>query len=183
MGNYISCTLSTPIGGKPSTSSTTTVIFPSGQIRHFHEPVKAAELMFEIPNFFLVNSQSVQLGRRFSALMADENLEMGNLYVMFPMKKVNSVVSVADMGALFLAAERVSGGKKRRIIGGGESNVCVWPEVEADESKPKLKLDGGDDDDDVKGFSPAPEFTHRRSMCRSRKPLLETIVEEPICSR
>ena len=110
---------------------------------------------------------------------------MGNLYLMFPMNKVNSVVSVADMGALFLAAERVSGGKKRRIVGGGDSTVCVWPEVETEESKPKLKLDGGDDedDDDLEGFSPVPEFAHRRSMCRSRKPLLETIAEEPICSR
>ncbi|KAL4018267.1 hypothetical protein IC575_021858 [Cucumis melo] len=187
MGNYISCTLSTPIGVKPSSSSTTTVIFPSGQIRHFHESVKAAELMFEIPNFFLVNSQSLHLGRRFSALMADEDLEMGNLYLMFPMKKVNSVVSVADMGALFLAAERVSGRNKRRIIGGGDSTVCVWPEVETEESKPKLNLDGSggsdEDDDDVEGFSPVPEFGHRRSMCRSRKPLLETIAEEPVCSR
>ncbi|XP_023550655.1 uncharacterized protein LOC111808736 [Cucurbita pepo subsp. pepo] len=169
MGNYVSCTLSTQIGGKPSNSSTTTVVFPSGEVRRFQEPVKAAELMFEMPNFFVVNSQSVHVGRRFSALMADEDLEMGNSYVLFPMKKVNSVVSVADMGALFLAAERVSGGKKRRIVGGGKT----------EESEAKLKLDNEEGEE----FSPEPVMSHRRSMCRSRKPLLETIVEEPMCSR
>ncbi|KAG6602038.1 hypothetical protein SDJN02_06782, partial [Cucurbita argyrosperma subsp. argyrosperma] len=177
MGNYVSCTLSTPIGRKSSSFPATTVVFPSGEVRQFHEPVKAAELMFEMPSFFVVNSQSVRVGRRFSALMADEDLEMGNLYVMFPMKKVNSVVSVTDMGVLLLAAERVSDRKKRRIVGGGESNVCVCPKVEAEESEMKLKMD-----DEVERFSPVPELAHRRTMCRLRKPLLETIVEEPMCS-
>lgn len=179
MGNYISCTLSTPIGGKSSSSATTAVLFPSGEIRQFHEPLKAAELMLEMPNFFVVNSQSLRVGRRFSALAADEDLEMANLYLMFPMKKLNSVISVADMGAMFLAAERVSGRKKPPVavvIGGGGGGGSVNVSAEESESEGKLKLD------DVEEFS-SPEMKHRRSMCRSRKPLLETIVEEPILLR
>ena len=52
---------------------------------------------------------SLQIGRRFSALNADEELECGNVYVMLPMKRLNSLVKASDMGALLLTAKRVSG--------------------------------------------------------------------------
>ncbi|XVF81885.1 hypothetical protein PTKIN_Ptkin15bG0191800 [Pterospermum kingtungense] len=175
MGNYVSCTLSTLISGKASES--TKVILPNGEIRQFHEPIKAADLMLETPNFFVVNSQSLQLGRRFSPLSADEDLEFANIYVMFPMKRVNSKVTAGDMGALFLAAN--SAAKKLSILpeAAEEAN---WRDVSAqnEETKavPKLNLD------DMEEFS-NPEFTHRLSMSRSRKPLLETIAEEPVCAR
>ncbi|XP_030940749.1 uncharacterized protein LOC115965622 [Quercus lobata] len=172
MGNYVSCALSSP-GGKQSRA--TKVIFPSGQIQEFHAPIKAAELMLETPNFFVVNSISLQIGRRFSALNADEDLEMANVYVMFPMKRLNSIVTAADMGALFLTANSAA---KRDS---GEANIRTFPEPR-DENEtavavPKLNLD------DIEEFS-SPEFMLRLSMCRSSKPLLETIAEEPvICSR
>ncbi|KAK4367947.1 hypothetical protein RND71_011739 [Anisodus tanguticus] len=183
MGNYISCTLSGSAGNKQSRGIK--VIFPNGEISHFHQPIKAAELMLETPNFFLVNTRSLHIGRRFSALNADEDLEMGNVYVMFPMKRVNSFVTAGDMGALLLAANSVS---KRVSIG----SFRILPEcaessaVEIEESQsnyyeqvsalPKLNLD------DIEEFS-TEEFKHRLSMCRSKKPLLETIAEEPVCSR
>jgi len=114
MGNYISCsTLSGAPGGKHSRAAK--VIFPSGEIQLLHEPTKAAELMLETPNFFLVNSQSLHVGRRFSALSADEDLEMANVYVMFPMRRVNSVVTAADMGALLLTANTTMS-KHRRVL-------------------------------------------------------------------
>ncbi|RYR57895.1 hypothetical protein Ahy_A05g023575 isoform C [Arachis hypogaea] len=155
MGNYISCTLAGP-GSKNSRGIK--VIFPSGEIQQFQEPIKAAELMLEMPSFFVVNTRSLQIGRRFSALNADEELEFSNVYVMIPMKKLNSAVSAADMGALLItanaAAKRASGGRK----------------------EPKLNLD------DIEEYS-SPEVMHRLSLCRSKKPLLETIAEEPVCSR
>ncbi|TMW84333.1 hypothetical protein EJD97_025403 [Solanum chilense] len=173
MGNYISCTLSGPGGNKQSRGIK--VIFPSGEIRHFYEPIKAAEIMMETPNFFLVNTRSLHIGRRFSALNADEDLEMGNVYFMFPMKRVNSFVSAGDMGALLLTANSVS---KRVSIG----SLRISPESSTEENYceksnlPKLNLD------DIEDFS-SEEFKHRLSMCRSKKPLLETIAEEPVCLR
>ncbi|KAL1318966.1 hypothetical protein HN51_071250 [Arachis hypogaea] len=179
MGNYISCTLAGP-GSKNSRGIK--VIFPSGEIQQFQEPIKAAELMLEMPSFFVVNTRSLQIGRRFSALNADEELEFSNVYVMIPMKKLNSAVSAADMGALLItanaAAKRASGGRKVRMI---------MPEYDADSrendmrimespSQPKLNLD------DIEEYS-SPEVMHRLSLCRSKKPLLETIAEEPVCSR
>nr|GME08116.1 3-oxoacyl-[acyl-carrier-protein] synthase [Ipomoea batatas] len=171
MGNYVSCTLSGPVGRHSSKG--TKVILPTGEIRHFYEPTNAAELMLESPNHFVVSARGLQMGRRFSALNADEDLEMGGVYAMFPMKRLNSAVTAADMGVLFLAAKRVSRGSVRilpdhQIIsdGGDQANVDL----------PRLNLD------ELEELS-APEFKHRMSMCRSKKPMLETIVEEPVYSR
>ncbi|KAF7130270.1 hypothetical protein RHSIM_Rhsim10G0077800 [Rhododendron simsii] len=165
MGNYISCAISTP----QSKHSAARVIYPTGEIKQFHEPTNAAEVMMEAPNFFLVNTKSLQIGRRFSALGADEDLELSEAYVMFPMKRLSSVVTAADMGALFLTAN------SRRVAAG---NVRVLPEPPKAKEvvvTPKLNLD------DIEEFS-SLEVKHRLSMCRSKKPLLETIAEEPICS-
>ncbi|KAL3346231.1 hypothetical protein AABB24_024923, partial [Solanum stoloniferum] len=178
MGNYISCTLSGPGGNKQSRG--VKVIFPSGEIRHFYQPIKAAEIMLETPNFFLANTRSLHIGRRFSALNADEDLEMGNVYVMFPMKRLNSFVSAADMGALLLTANSVSKIGSLRIL--PESSVAETEQIQIQgnyyekSTLPKLNLD------DIEEFS-TEEFKHRLSMCRSKKPLLETIAEEPLCSR
>lgn len=138
------------------------MIFPSGEIEEFEEGVKAAELMLEMPSFFVVNTRSLQIGRRFCALNADEELESGNVYVMHPMKRLNSVVRPSDMGALLLTAKRVT------------AKVRVVPEKQVEE--PKFNFE------DIEEFS-SPEFVHRLSITRSKKPLLETIAEEPVCAR
>ncbi|CAB4304209.1 unnamed protein product [Prunus armeniaca] len=198
MGNYVSCTLSTQIA--KNSKAATKVIVPSGEIKQFYVPMKAAELMLETPNFFLVNTKSLHIGRRFSALNADEDLEIGDVYVMFPMKRLNSTVTPADMGALFLTAssatKRLSGRNVRVQPAEDKSGELAddddddeeeednkrmenWREnLDHEAAKPKLNLD------DIEDFS-APEFMHRVSMRRSKKPLLETIAEEPVsvCSR
>ncbi|XP_041015038.1 uncharacterized protein LOC121257855 [Juglans microcarpa x Juglans regia] len=184
MGNYISCTLATPL---IKNNKAARVIFPSGEVRQCREPVKAAELMFECPNFFLVNSQSLHIGRRFSALSADEELELGNVYVTFPMRRVNSIVTAADMAIVFMAAnsaaKRISGGKFRILPESGTSTgkqeeASSYAAVEESEVRgSRLSLDNG-----VEGLS-ALEMKYRLSVCRSRKPVLETIKEEQICSR
>ncbi|XWS36905.1 hypothetical protein CRYUN_Cryun20dG0125500 [Craigia yunnanensis] len=179
MGNYVSCTLSTPLG---KSSKSTKVILPSGEIRQFNEPIKAAELMLETPNFFLVNSQSLKLGCRFSPLNADEDLEFASVYVMFPMKRVNSRVTAGDMGALFLAANSAAkkgfGGKVKILPEAAEEANLRDVSVENGETKATQNLNL----DDIEEFS-TREFMHRLSMSRSKKPLLETIAEEPVCAR
>lgn len=153
------------------------VILPGGEIRQFREPVKAAELMLEHPAYFLVNSRSLNMGRRFSALSADEDLEFGNVYIMFPMKRVNSMITAADMAVLLMAANSAA----KRISGSG--NVKVSPDVAAavaaGEGAGELPENEVSRSDAADGFA-GLEFRHRLSSCRSKKPLLETIVEEPI---
>ncbi|KAI3813461.1 hypothetical protein L1987_18186 [Smallanthus sonchifolius] len=157
MGNYVSCTLNHRIG---KNSTAIKVIFPDGEVRSFQEPVKAAELMLESPNSFLVNSKSLRIGARFSALNADEDLEFASVYVMFPISRVNAVVTTADMGSLYLTAKKIG---------------RVAPEV-ITPAPPRLKLE------EIEELS-SPEFKSRISMCRSKKPLLDTIAEEQVCSR
>ncbi|KAJ9564522.1 hypothetical protein OSB04_000488 [Centaurea solstitialis] len=158
MGNYVSCTL-TPQHGKFSRA--TKVIFPNSEIRKFREPVKAAEIMMELPNSFIVNSKSLRVGARFSALNADEDLEFASVYVVFPMNRVNAVITTADLGSLFMTAKKIDGGR-----------ICS----ENVPTQPRLKSE------DIEEMS-LPEFKRRISMCRSKKPLLDTIVEEQVCSR
>ncbi|XP_010247001.1 PREDICTED: uncharacterized protein LOC104590155 [Nelumbo nucifera] len=105
MGNYISCMLANPAERQ---SRGAKVILLSGEIQQLDGHVKAAELIFEISNYFLGNFRSLQIGRRFSTLSPDEDLEMGNVYIMFPMKRVNFVIKAADMGALFISANRAA---------------------------------------------------------------------------
>ncbi|KAL6993985.1 hypothetical protein U1Q18_012095 [Sarracenia purpurea var. burkii] len=136
--------------------------------------MKAAELMLEAPNFFLANSSSLHTGRRFSALNADDDLHTANVYVMVPMKRLNSIVTAADMGHLFLAASPVAG-RGSSVGGNFRRRILPEPAAKSDEGDvPELSLDGGEE------LSP-PEFNHRASTCRSKKPVLETIAEEPVC--
>lgn len=196
MGNYISCALVGSMAARQS-SRGVKVIFPDGEIHHFYQPIKAAEVMLETPGFFLSNINSLHMGRRFSALNADEDLEMGNAYVMFPMKKVSSLVTAADMGALFLTANSAAAKRPSLSLG----LVRVLPEF--DHGRPLLQLTDKEEMaavlaqptttqppssvpklnlDDIEEFA-TPEFKHRLIMCRSKKPVLETIAEEPFYNR
>ncbi|OWM86257.1 hypothetical protein CDL15_Pgr011081 [Punica granatum] len=169
MGNFVSCThMVTPlIMNKSSKTRSITVVFPDGEIRQFRGQtvIAAAELMFECPNFFLANSRSLHVGRRFSALSADEELEIGNLYIMFPMKKLNSMITAVDMAPL-------------RLMG-----VQVSCENKNDRQGMEFEDPGPAQIDEAQWQSTAPIYKPRLSACGSRKPLLETIREDPVCSR
>ncbi|XP_057508399.1 uncharacterized protein LOC130791276 [Actinidia eriantha] len=173
----ISCALISPT---INNSKAARVIFPGGEIRQFREPAMAAEPMLERPGFFLVNSRSLTVGRRFSPLSADEDLEFGHLYVMFPMRRVNSVVTAADVAVIFMAskspAKRISGVGNGRVT--PESGQTLTVDRSPEDGGGGLRLSLGDGE----GF-PAPEFKYRLAVCRSRKPGLDTITEEPLCSR
>ncbi|MQI32291.1 DUF4228 domain-containing protein, partial [Escherichia coli] len=147
------------------------VIFPTGEVKQFKELVKAAELMLEHPNYFLANSRSLHIGRRFPVLAADEDLEFGNVYIFFPMRRVNSLVTAADMAVLFMAAnsavKRISGGKARVLPdnGGGVQQQAAEESSQEDDNGgvvERLSLIGGESG-----------FHYRLSYCRSRKPVLE----------
>lgn len=178
MGNYISCTLSVQTATR-NTRLATKVVLPTSEIVQFFTPTNAAELMLETPNHFLVNSQSLKIGRRFSALNADEDLEEANVYVMFPMKRLNSVITASDLGTLFLISKRIETSTSTSSAGKGRvspeySIPAVQEEIGTD--GPKLSLEG------IEEFS-RPDFVHRMSLSRSKRPLLETIAEETVYSR
>ncbi|CAI8604965.1 unnamed protein product [Vicia faba] len=167
MGNYVSCTLAPP---SMKNAKAIRVILPTGEVKQFREIMKAAELMLENPNYFLVNSRSLHISTRFSPLAADEELEFGSVYIFFPMRRLNSVVTGADMAVLFMAAN--SAAKRLRA---GKTRVQPDDSSETNDEKecvPRLSLEGVE-----------TGFSYRLNYCRSKKPFLETINEEPIRSR
>ncbi|KAG2333752.1 hypothetical protein Bca4012_016628 [Brassica carinata] len=159
MGNYVSCGLS----NTTSPSSSSKVILPDGEVRHIHAPIKAAELMMEIPSFFLVDAKTLKIGRKLNPLAADDDLETRgrHLYVAFPMTRATSAANASDMARLFLAAKKQ---QRRRV----EEEEDVKEMISAGS---KLSLE------DIDEFS-AAEFMHRISNSKSKKPKLETIAEE-----
>ncbi|XP_050217408.1 uncharacterized protein LOC126668245 [Mercurialis annua] len=177
MGNYTSsCKQACQIDNKysKSSSSTTKVIFPTGEIKKINQPTKAAELMMETPNYFITDSKIMRIGKRFCPLNADDDLLKGNIYVMIPMHKKNYVVCASDLGSLFMIADSTvkkgSGGGIKVQPGGGTVAVGDVAVV------PRLSLEGLEE-------TSVPAVMRRMSISRSRKPLLETIDEEPFRSR
>ncbi|BAT98802.1 hypothetical protein LR48_Vigan06g149800 [Vigna angularis] len=180
MGNYISCTLAPPL---MKNTRSTRVIFPTGEVKQYKEQVNVAELMIECPTNFLTNSKSLHIGRRFSPLGADEELEFGNLYIFFPMRRLNSVVTAADVAALFnMTAKRIYGIKDSISCDHSIDGVEVKDLGSCDST-----YDVGVNNDisrlSLEGFEIELGFRNRLSYCRSKKPVLETINEEPIWLR
>ncbi|GAA0175747.1 hypothetical protein LIER_28861 [Lithospermum erythrorhizon] len=175
MGNYMACSMIFPLIIKNKAAR---VILPGGEVRLFKEPTKAAEIMLECSNYFLVNSSGLNIGRGFSALSADEDLEFGSLYIMFPMRRLNSIVMAADMAVVLLVAKRISGSGNVRIslVVGKEAATAASSAIESVESPMKLETDDLD-------IFPGEEHKYRSSVSRSRKPMLDTIFEEPVLSR
>ncbi|KAJ8460486.1 hypothetical protein OPV22_033412 [Ensete ventricosum] len=171
MGNYVSCTLA---GAPGSRARSAKVILPDGRVRRIEVTTNAAEIMLDEPGHFLVDSRSMHVGRRFQPLAADEDLEMGHVYAMFPMKRANAVVAAADMAVLLMAAQK----ELRRELG---HSARVLPEM-AERSAPKPELESMTEASEPAAVE-IEEFKYRLSMCRSRRPTLETIAEEGICSR
>ncbi|XP_047335753.1 uncharacterized protein LOC124939313 [Impatiens glandulifera] len=160
------------------------VILPSGEIRNFVDVVTAAELMVESPNFFLVNGRSLTIGGRFEPLGADEELELGNIYAMYPMKRRRSRVTAADLTILFVGAAAADqrrrrimissdgdeGGRRRRLsLDGGVDRA--FRSIESGEERQRrrrLSLDGGGG---VYGLE------NKFKCGRSTRPMLDTIKE------
>ncbi|KAL8507514.1 hypothetical protein ACS0TY_018162 [Phlomoides rotata] len=158
MGNYISCTLASPIGKAPCRA--TKVIFPSGELRHIYKPTKAAELMLERDAEFLHCQHQISANREkiFCSERRRRSVNWKCVRV-FPMNRVNSLVKPTDMGALLLVAN--SSAKMIACVG-----VRILPDSGGDMQSseksaalPKLNLD------DIEEFT-TPEFKHRMSIPR-----------------
>ncbi|PIN14320.1 hypothetical protein CDL12_13059 [Handroanthus impetiginosus] len=92
---------------------------------------------------------------------------------MLPMRRVNSIVTAADVAVFLMAANAAP----KRISGG--NSVKISPEAAAapvDDSN-----ENGRSRLDLEGV--APDYKYRLAGCRSKKPGLDTITEEPVCPR
>ncbi|KAL1195455.1 hypothetical protein V5N11_030729 [Cardamine amara subsp. amara] len=150
MGNYVSSAL-TKTSSSSSSSSAAKVILPDGGVRLIHAPMKAAELMMEIPSFFFVDAKSLKIGRKLSPLAADDDLQIKGCH---RSKKQRRRVGADSYGS-GTVVKNCHNGK-------------VSPDGEEDDVKivsvgSKLNLE------DIEDFS-AAEFMHRISISKSKKP-------------
>ncbi|XP_078431398.1 uncharacterized protein LOC144703165 [Wolffia australiana] len=148
MGNYVACGL---VGRRPKAEAV--VVLPGGKMMRLSSPTTAAELMLEAPGYFAVCADEIHVGRRLRPMTADEALQMGQVYLMLPMKRVNATATVTDMDTLWRAAA-------------GEAPIQPAKDEEA-----------------AAGPLLPPELLRPRlTVSRSRKPSLETIAEETVLS-
>jgi hypothetical protein len=166
------------------------VVSWNGSVQELQRRIKAAELMLENPQHFVCHANGLQIGRRINPLTADEELEVGHLYFLLPMAKLNSVLSGADMSGLAFkansamkAAGRSSSGSRilplfgdlMRPLPPERKNDDLLSEEEKQisevlEEVPKLNLE-----DDPELSTALAEL--RLKTCRSWRPKLETINE------
>eukprot|EP01018_Ginkgo_biloba_P027359 Gb_05762 [translate_table: standard] len=191
MGNHVSLCSSCNV---PST--TVKVLLMNGSVQAFQRPIKAAEVMLENPQQFVCHSNALQIGRRISALSADEDLDLGHLYFLLPMQKLHSLLSASDMASLVFKANSVLKRKSKSTakILPVFAYMCPLPvnrnhdnkfdgefgmkEMKVEEmTEQEILVPRMNMDMDVLPFEWGKQ---RLNSCRSWKPMLETITEAPL---
>lgn len=142
--------------------STAQIIFSTGMIKKFDYPIEAAELMFDFPNHFVASTANMKVGRRFSALGADDELEMGCVYILMDMRRLNSVVTTDDMAFIHLSSSKRMEAAKSVFVNEKRQTTTRLEELVATE-----------------GIFDINEMKFRMGMGeKSRKPMLQTIEED-----
>lgn len=97
------------MGGCNSISSriqcqATQVIYSDGSLREFGVQIKAEEIILQNPDHFLCNSDSLYIDQYMVPVNSEEELEMGQLYFLLPLCKLQYVLSMSDMAAMLKRA-------------------------------------------------------------------------------
>ncbi|KAM0875962.1 hypothetical protein ACQ4PT_036444 [Festuca glaucescens] len=179
MGNFASCTLARIPGAAR-------VVLPDGGVRLVRPPATAAQLMLEAPGHFLADACALQAGRRIAAVATDEDLELGGVYVAFPMKRLGSKAAPADLARLAAVftrevhARQLASAKVAAMVVVAPPEVAFVPATEDDALLVRApRLDEMSVDDEA-AAAEIGELKHRISCGRlsRRRPTLETIHEE-----
>ncbi|KAJ8453285.1 hypothetical protein Cgig2_008169 [Carnegiea gigantea] len=141
----------------------TEVVRWDGKLESYAKPVKAAELMFENPGQFVCDAITLQVGHRIVGLVADDELERGQLYFLLPMEMIYSVLTHEEVSHLnYKAYKALKPGSLGKIF-----PVCMFA---WDQTK-RLESDSQKHDSEA-------ETSTRVSSQRSWRPALETIIEK-----
>lgn len=92
-----------PTAAKPRKLATGCVklIMMDGQVKVFHRPVIASELLTEHPNHRICHSDSFTIGQKIPALQEGELLKPGNSYFLLPLHFFQSVLSFVTLASSF----------------------------------------------------------------------------------
>ncbi|GLJ14954.1 hypothetical protein SUGI_0244060 [Cryptomeria japonica] len=87
---------------------TAKVIFFNGVMKEFSEPIKAGEIIEQNPGYFLCHWDSLYIDRSMVSVNSKEELELGELYFLLPLSKLQYVLSASDMAAMVFKANSAS---------------------------------------------------------------------------
>ncbi|XP_057868985.2 uncharacterized protein LOC131075988 [Cryptomeria japonica] len=84
---------------------TANLILMDGRIEVFSEPLKCKEILQQYPGHFICSSDGLYIGRKiFDVLEEADQLQVGQLYFLLPIHKLEYVLTDSDMAALLLKA-------------------------------------------------------------------------------
>ncbi|XP_059310807.1 uncharacterized protein LOC132062205 [Lycium ferocissimum] len=80
------------------------VIQMNGKLQEFQQPITAGEILIQNPDFFICSSEAMNVNSLVPQLAKDEILQLGQLYFLLPVSKLNTPLSLQDMCALAVKA-------------------------------------------------------------------------------
>ncbi|KAK4378374.1 hypothetical protein RND71_000236 [Anisodus tanguticus] len=82
----------------------TMVIQITGKLQEFRQPITAGEILVQHPDFFICSSEAMNVNSLVPQLAKDEMLQLGQLYFLLPVSKLQTPFSLQDMCALAVKA-------------------------------------------------------------------------------
>lgn len=80
------------------------VIHINGKLQEFRQPITAGEILVQNPDLFLCSSEAMNVNSLVPQLAKDEILQLGQLYFLLPVSKLQTPLSLQDMCVLAVKA-------------------------------------------------------------------------------
>lgn len=119
--------------------ATAKLILQDGRMMEFTNPVKVGYVLQKNPMCFICNSDDMDFDDAVSAISADEELQLGQIYFALPLCWLRQPLKPEEMAALAVKASSAL----MRSGGGSSRRKCVDPIVVTD--KFRMKVGSGDD--------------------------------------
>ncbi|CAG7898819.1 unnamed protein product [Brassica rapa] len=118
------------------------LILQDGKMMEFANPVKVGYVLQKYPMCFICNSDDMDFDDAVSAISAEEELQLGQIYFALPLRWLREPLKAEEMAAL---AVKASSALMRSGGGGGGScrRKCIDHVVVSD--KYRLQVGSGDD--------------------------------------
>lgn len=100
-----------------------------GLIKEFTEPVKVAEILREMPDFFVCHADSMRYDQYVSPLSAEQELQVEHLYFLLPLTKLRHPLAVCDMAALAVEASAAMERSRRCYNKLGRRRCKIMPNL------------------------------------------------------
>ncbi|CAA7035811.1 unnamed protein product [Microthlaspi erraticum] len=120
--------------------ATAKLILQDGRMMEFSNPVKVGYVLQKNPMCFICNSDDMDFDDAVSAISADEELQLGQIYFALPLSWLRQPIKAEEMAAL---AVKASSALMRSGGGGGSSRRKSVDPIVVD--KLRMRVGSGDD--------------------------------------